>query len=129
EPDLILGLYVGLEQDEYETLSRIAPTVAQSGDHAAFGTPWQEMTRTAGAALGRAAEAEQLVEDVEGRFAAARAAHPEFEGVELAYAGVYGEEQYYVETEGSTRVQILLDLGFVVPDELAALGSDAFYHD
>lgn len=129
QPDLILGLYVGLEQDEYDTLSDIAPTVAQSGDHPAFGTPWQEMTRTAGTALGRTDEAEQVIEDVEAQFAEGRDQHPEFDGVELAYAGVYGEQQYYVETEGSTRVQILLDLGFVVADELAALGADEFYHD
>jgi iron complex transport system substrate-binding protein len=129
EPDLILGLYAGLEQDEYDTLTAIAPTVAQSGDHPAYGTPWQEMTRTAGLAVGKVDEAEALVEGIEERFAAARAEHPEFAGVELAYAGVYGEGQFYVETEGSTRVQILLDLGFVVPDDLAALGDDAFYHD
>lgn len=129
DPDLILGLYAGLEPDEYETLSAIAPTVAQSGEHPPFGTPWQEMTRTAGRAVGKAEEADALVEDVEERFATARAEHPEFAGVGLAYAGVYGEGQFYVETEGSTRMQILLDLGFVVPEELAALGADAFYHD
>ncbi|MDQ2649422.1 MAG: iron-siderophore ABC transporter substrate-binding protein [Actinomycetota bacterium] len=129
EPDLILGLYAGLEPDEYDTLAAIAPTVAQSGEHLEFGTPWQEMTRTAGLAVGKADDADALVDEVSELFAAVRAEHPEFQGIELAYAGVYGEGQYYVETEGSTRVQILLDLGFVVPDELAALGDDSFYHD
>jgi iron complex transport system substrate-binding protein len=129
DPDLILGLYAGLEEDEYDTLSKIAPTVAQSGEHPAYGTPWQEMTHTAGVAVGKEREADALVAEIEERFAAARSDHPEFEGVGLAYAGVYGEGQFYVETEGSTRMQILLDLGFVVPDELAALGTDSFYHD
>jgi iron complex transport system substrate-binding protein len=128
-PDLILALYSGLEEDEYDKLARIAPTVAQSGEHVDFGTPWQEMTRTAGRALGRADRAEELVAEVEAEFAAIRSEHPEFDGVELAYAGVYGEGKFYVETEGSTRVQILLDLGFTIPDELAALGDDTFYHD
>lgn len=129
EPDLILGLYVDLESDQYDTLSQIAPTVAQSGEHPAFGTPWQEMTMTAGTALGKVDDAQDLVDDVEETFADLREEHPEFAGVGLAYAGVYGEEQYYVETDGSTRMQILLDLGFVVPDQLAALGDDAFYHE
>jgi iron complex transport system substrate-binding protein len=128
-PDLILGLYSGLEEGDYEKLSQIAPTVAQSGEHLNFGSPWQEMTRTAGRALGRTGESDDLVEQVEARFEAIRADHPEFDGVELAYAGVYGEEKFYVETEGSTRVQILLDLGFEIPGELTALGSDSFYHD
>lgn len=129
KPHLILALYSGLEEGEYEKLSQVAPTVAQSGEHVDFGTPWQEMTRVAGEALGKADEANGLVEEVEAKFEAIRADHPEFDGVELAYAGVYGEEKFYVETEGSTRVQILLDLGFKVPAELAALGTDSFYHD
>jgi iron complex transport system substrate-binding protein len=128
-PDLIIGLYSGLDRKEYDTLSRIAPTVAQSGEHADFGTPWRDMTRVAGRALGRSEQAEALIAGVEERFATARAEHPEFAGVELAYAGIYGAGQFYVETEGSTRVQILLDLGFVVPDALAALGDGAFYHE
>lgn len=131
DPDLIIGQYIGLEEDEYETLSQIAPTIAQPADSPPFGAPWQEMTRTIGAAVGRSAEAEELVAGVEARFAEIRDTHPEFEGVALAYAGVYGEEQpsFYVETDGSTRMRVLQDLGFVVPDELTALGADSFYHD
>lgn len=68
EPDLILGLYGGLERGEYETLARIAPTVARSGEHAAFGTPRRDMTRVAGRALGRSGEAEALIAGVERRF-------------------------------------------------------------
>lgn len=128
-PDLIIGLYAGLERGEYDRLAQIAPTVAQSGDHPAFGTPWQAMTRTAGVALGKTDDAERLIGEVEDRFAQVRAAHPEFDGVKLAYAGVYDGDKHYVETEGSTRVQHFLDLGFVVPEELAALGADSFYHD
>lgn len=131
QPDLIIGQYIGLEAEDYETLSQIAPTVAQSGEYPNFGTPWQEMTRRIGAAVGRSAEAEALVDDVEGLFAEIRAEHPEFEGVGLGYAGVYGTDSanFYVETDGSTRMRVLQDLGFVVPDELAALGADSFYHD
>lgn len=131
QPDLIIGQYIGIEEAEYETLSQIAPTIVQPGDHPAFGAPWQLMTSNIGAAVGKSAEAEALVADVEQLFADARAEHPEFEGVELAYAGVYGDESasYYVETDGSTRMRVLQDLGFVVPDELAALGTDSFYHD
>lgn len=129
KPDLILALYSGLEEGEYDKLSQIAQTVAQSGEHVDFGTPWQEVTRVAGQALGKADEANELVGEVEAKFEAIRADHPEFDGVELAYAGVYGEEKFYVETKGSTRVQILLDLGFKIPAELAALGADKFYHD
>ena len=131
QPDLIIGQYIGLERDEFEKLSKIAPTVAQPAGHPAFGAPWQLMTRNLGAAVGKLEEADALVAQVEDLFAQARSEHPEFDGVDLAYAGVYGDgsASYYVETDGSTRMRVLQDLGFVVPDELAALGDDAFYHD
>lgn len=131
DPDLIIGQYIGLEENDFETLSAIAPTVAQPGDHPAFGAPWQLMARNIGDAVGLSADVERLIGEVEDRFSAIRDANPDFEGVDLAYAGVYGDDQpsFYVETDGSTRMGVLQDLGFVVPDELAALGSDAFYHD
>lgn len=131
QPDLIIGQYIGLEEDEFKKLSAIAPTVAQPDGHPAFGAPWQLMTRSIGAAVGKPDEADALVTEVEGLFADAREAHPEFDGLGLAYAGVYGDgaASYYVETNGSTRMRVLQDLGFVVPDELAALGEDSFYHD
>lgn len=120
-PDLILGLYANLSQTEYEQLSRIAPTVPQSGGHAPYSTPWQEMTRTAGAALGRQERAEQLIAQVEEQFAAARAQHPRFEGAQLVYAGAYGQGQVYVESSGSTRFGLLAALGFAVPGQVDAL--------
>ena len=131
DPDLIIGLYIGLDDPAYETLSEIAPTVAQAADFPDFGAPWQVSAEMAGAAVGKAGLAEELIAGVEGQFADARAAHPEFAGVELAYAGVYGTDSpnYYVETDGSTRMGVLQDLGFVVPPDLADLGSDSFYHD
>lgn len=131
EPDLIVGQYIGLEEAEYETLAQIAPTIAQPADHPSFGAPWQLMARNIGTAVGRADEADALIDGIEQRFEDIRDANAGFAGVELAYAGVYGTDQptYYVETDGSTRMRVLQDLGFVVPDELAALGDDAFYHD
>lgn len=131
DPDLIIGLYIGLDEQQYELLSAIAPTVAPPADYPSFGAPWQVMTRMAGAAVGKTPEAEAAIASTEQLFADARAAHPEFEGVPLAYAGVYGpdEANYYVETDGSTRMKVLQDLGFVVPEQLAALPGDGFYHD
>lgn len=131
DPDLIIGLQIGMEADEYALLSEIAPTIAHSADYTPWGTPWQVNTLTVGRAVGRLAAAEALVAEVEAEFAAVRDLHPEFDGVGLAYAGVYGSDtaNFYVETNGSTRMKVLQDLGFVVPAELEALGTDGFYHD
>src|SRR5690606_34561195 len=43
-PDLIIGLYTGMTKADYDKLSKIAPTVAQSADHPDYAMPWQDMT-------------------------------------------------------------------------------------
>jgi iron complex transport system substrate-binding protein len=62
-PDVILGAYSGLTQEEYDTLSKIAPVVAYPDT--AYGTAWQDSTRLIGEALGRSDAAEELVEQTE----------------------------------------------------------------
>ena len=65
DPDLILALYSGLTQEDYDNLSAIAPTVAQPPDYVGYGIPCDELTRTVGQAIGRPAAADELVASVE----------------------------------------------------------------
>jgi iron complex transport system substrate-binding protein len=125
QPDVIIGLYAGLTEQDYETLSAIAPTVAQPGDYVDFGIPWQEQTRTVGRILGRAAEADALVQAVEDKFAAARADHPEFEGATGVVATPY-QGTISVFAPQDVRGRFLDGLGFVPIDELADLAGDDF---
>lgn len=118
KPDVILAVYSGLTQEEYDRLAKIAPTVAQSGEYDDYQTPWDEMTRTVGKALGKSAEAERLIAGIEEKFANARDAHPQFKGKTAAYAGILEAGGYYAEGVTSTRVGILTSLGFVIPEEL-----------
>ncbi|PJF38194.1 MAG: ABC transporter substrate-binding protein, partial [Phototrophicales bacterium] len=53
QPDLISAVDAGITQEEYERLSQIAPTLAQTDDYIDFGTPWQEATRLIGKAIGK----------------------------------------------------------------------------
>ncbi len=117
EPDLITGFTSGMTEAEYRQLSAIAPTVAQLPGFPDYFAPWQEVTRAAGRTLGRTAEAEALITEVENAFTAARAAHPEFAGVQAAYAGVL-EDGFYTENSRSSRVAILTQLGFEIPAEI-----------
>lgn len=123
EPDLVLGLYSALTAEQYETLSQIAPVVAQPDDHVDYGVPWQQLTRTAGEAVGEAELADRLVTEVEGRIAAVRDEHPEFVGASAAIATPY--EGVYVYSPEVGNVRLLRDLGFEVPAEIAELVGDA----
>jgi iron complex transport system substrate-binding protein len=129
-PDLISAVTAGITQEEYDLLSQIAPTLAQSGDYIDFGMPWGEITRMIGAAVGKSAEAEAKIAEVEALFAAAREANPAFAGRTIAVAYNYGEARtygYYTSQDG--RGRFFTDLGFVIPDELVEIAGDLFYAD
>ncbi|SFK41914.1 iron-siderophore ABC transporter substrate-binding protein [Geodermatophilus ruber] len=116
EPDLIVGVYSFMDEATYDLLSGIAPVVAQSDEYEVGGTPWQEQTLLTGRALGREEEAEQLVEDVEARFAEVRSVHPEF--ADRALAVDYGSvDSHFVLEEQDLRNRFFADLGFAPPAE------------
>lgn len=126
DPDLILGVYSGLVQEDYDRLSRIAPTVAQPADSVDYGVPWQELTRTVGVAVGRADRAERLVADVEARFADARRAHPEFDGATAVVAN-YDAGTLYAFAGQDPRGRLLAALGFTTPGAVDEIAGGSYY--
>jgi iron complex transport system substrate-binding protein len=111
-PDLILAIYEGLDRSEYDTLSKIAPTVAHSAQYDPFGAPWQDMTVTIGRALGRAQQAEDLVAAVEQRFAAVRAAHPQWAQLTMLVMATAEGGTYQVFSPQDPKSRFFADLGF-----------------
>lgn len=126
QPDLILGIYAGITDKEYETLSAIAPTVPQTSDFVDYGTPWQVATMTIGTALGRAELAEELIAEVEGQFEAVREAHPEWAGQKLAVA-TYGSDDLSVFSSEDLRSRFFTSLGFEIPAKFDEFAGDLFY--
>ncbi|WP_181780948.1 iron-siderophore ABC transporter substrate-binding protein [Pseudonocardia pini] len=122
-PDLILGVYSFMEQADYDRLSAIAPTVAQPDED---GATWQEQTLTTGQALGKEAEAQQVVADTEKRFADARAAHPEFAGktVTVALWGV--DSGLYALEPTDLRAKFYADLGFTPSALTGAVAPESY---
>jgi iron complex transport system substrate-binding protein len=126
-PDLIVGLYAGITQEEYDTLSKIAPVVAQPAEYVDYGIPWQEVTRTIGLIVGQAERAEQLIAEVDAKFAEARAVHPEFEGASGVVASTWGyPDNYYAYHSQDPRNRLLTSLGFVIPAEIDELAEDTY---
>ena len=123
EPDLILGIYSFVDRDGYELLSGIAPTVAQSAKYEDGGTPWQEQMLITGRALGKEAQAREVVSDVEARFAEARRRHPEFEGKTAAITFATEGELYVLEPE-DLRTRFFTSLGFELPEETGPISRE-----
>jgi len=123
-PDLIIGQYAGLKKKDYELLSAIAPTVAQPGDYADYGAPWDEMAMNVAAAVGQPEKMQALVDDVKKQIADQAAAHPEFKGMSAAV--VTGYEGLFVYGPEDPRSRMLVDLGFTFPSELFGSDMDEF---
>jgi iron complex transport system substrate-binding protein len=134
-PDLILALYEGLDQSEYDTLSKIAPTVAHSAQYDPFGAPWQDMTVTTGKALGREQQAKDLVAGVEKKVAAVRAAHPQWGQKTMLVMATAENGTYGVFSPQDPKARFFADLGFQtqpswiagrVQDNLANVSAEEF---
>lgn len=126
-PDVIIGVSAGFTEQEYATLSEIAPTVAQSGEYVDFGVPWYEQTRVIGRALGKESLAQEKVAEIEQRFAAVRAQYPGFAGKTAVIASPASDGQFFFSGEQHERMRFLTSLGFVLPPELAEIAGDSFY--
>lgn len=123
-PDLIIGQYAQVTQEQYDKLSQIAPVVAQNGRYEDYSTPWREMTTTIGKALGRQTEAKKLITDAEAKFAEIRKAHPEFDGKKVIVADSPAGGQYGAFAPADPRTVLMTEIGFKVDDKLTGLTKD-----
>lgn len=127
QPDLILAVFSGLTAEQYALLSQIAPTVAYAGD--AWSTPWQELARTIGQAVGKADAAAALVAETESWLAESFAAHPVLAEVSFASANDYdGAMAVYAPLDA--RMKFLTDLGLRLDPSVVALAPEdgRFYY-
>lgn len=124
QPDLIIALYAGLTQEDYDTLSVIAPVVAQPADVPSYGISWQDELTTVGLAVGRPQAAEDLVAETEATIEQYAADNPELAGRTAAVAASF--QGVYVYGPTDPRSRLMTDLGMVYPDELAAALPDGF---
>jgi len=92
-PDVILANDdFGLAKD-YPLLSKIAPTLSYL--HGVNKDSWTEMTQRAGDLLGKRALADQLITQVQGKIADAKAQHPELAGKTFTFGPVQAGNQIY----------------------------------
>ncbi|KAK1828086.1 FecCD transport family-domain-containing protein, partial [Podospora conica] len=128
-PDLILGTYSGMSEDDYAQLSKIAPTTAYP--EVAWGTDWIQQLDVTGRALGLVDEADALKTQIEDDIAAAVEAAPEIKGKTFAYLSFSSTDPstvtYY--TTADSRVEFVESLGLVSAPSIVELseGNDQFF--
>jgi iron complex transport system substrate-binding protein len=125
-PDLILAVYSGITEDQYKVLSGIAPVVAFP--QTPWDTSWQDTITITGEAMGKKAEAEELVADLEQFVVDETARYPELSGATFAtFTEWNGEINVYGNLD--SRVQLLVGAGLVSAPSVAELakGEDLYF--
>jgi iron complex transport system substrate-binding protein len=115
KPDLIVATNAGLDQDTYNKLSQIAPTIAQSGQEAFF-EPWKDQAAAISQAVFKFDEMAGLVKGIEDKFTETGKNNPQFAGKKvLLLEGALVDDSAHVLTPG-WRSEFLTQMGLVVPD-------------
>ncbi len=126
EPDLILDTRSSGDQDRYDALSSIAPTVGIPEGAENYLTSWQQQLELVGQALGRTDEAEELTAELQQRIDDAAAEHPGFDGTEVAVAA-YTSQGFGAYVRGDGRVDFMEALGFVNSEAVQAEAGRNFF--
>ncbi|GGO95128.1 iron-siderophore ABC transporter substrate-binding protein [Actinomyces gaoshouyii] len=118
KPDIILGAYSGMTQEDYNRLSEIAPTIAYP--KAAWVTPWREMITMDATAIGKKTEGEALITALESSISAETAKHPQLAGKTAAffYMGAGDQSSIGFYTTGDPRTAFMEDLGLTIPESV-----------
>lgn len=128
-PDVILAAYSGLTQEEYDTLSEIAPVVAYPA------TPWvitwRDQILYNAKGMGMEEEGKQLIADTEKLIQDKANEFPEIKGKKAAF-GMFNAtdlSKFYIYTPADPRGELLEDLGMSYPESIKAQVQDenSFY--
>lgn len=111
DPDLILDVRSSGEQDRYDKLSEVAPTVGVPEGGDSYLTPREEQVSMVSTALGQVDEGEEINQRYEESVAQIREDHPEWAEKTAATVSLTSKG-WGAYIRGSERYDTLLDLGF-----------------
>ncbi|MBD8060232.1 iron-siderophore ABC transporter substrate-binding protein [Cellulomonas sp. JH27-2] len=118
-PDVILAAQSGITKEDWTTLSAIAPTV--SFPTVAWGTNWRDMALVDGEAIGKKAEAQAKIDEIEKQITSALATRPDIAGKTFVYtaADKADKSKLWIYTGVDARVQYVEDFGMKVAPSVA----------
>jgi len=123
KPDLIVATDAGVDQDTYQKLTAIAPTLAQSDGYAFF-EPWKDQATTIGQAVFRLDQMKSLINGVDQGFAAVANKYPQFKNRKVLLLQGTLHQDNVVATTG-WHTEFLTQMGLAVADSVAPLAVDA----
>lgn len=129
QPDVILAAYSGITQEEYDTLSQIAPVIAYQ--ETPWVSSWKETVLFDSMAMGVEEEGKKLIADTEQLIADKAATVPEMAGKKAAFVAISPDDlsSFYIYTPGDPRGGFLEELGMHYPENITSQITDenSFY--
>lgn len=122
-PDLIVAIYTNLNQEQYDRLSMIAPTLAWTAQAGPWGTYWEDNVRILGRALFRDARAQACIDRVHAAFARARERFPQLSGAR-GLAGNSTNDTFVIRGPRYDAGAFLTSLGVRYPQDVLARLAD-----
>jgi iron complex transport system substrate-binding protein len=122
KPDLIVATDAGLDQDTYQKLAAIAPTLAQS-DGDAFFEPWKDQAKAIGQAVYQSGQITSLINGVDKGFTAVADQHPQFKNKRVVLLQGKLHDDNVVAMTG-WRTEFLTQMGLTIPESIASLAVD-----
>lgn len=124
DPDVILAAYSGITQEDYDTLSQIAPVVAYPT--APWATTWREQVLLNAEGMGMKAEGEQLIKDTEALVNEKAGKYPQINGKKVVWVNFSAEDlsKLHIYTPVDSRVSFLYELGMVYPESITSQITD-----
>jgi iron complex transport system substrate-binding protein len=122
KPDLIVATDAGLDQDTYQKLTAIAPTLAQS-DGDAFFEPWKDQAKAIGQAVFQSGQIASLISGVDKGFAGVADKYQQFKNKRVLLLQGRLHDDNVVATTG-WQTDFLTQMGLAIPESLAGLAVD-----
>lgn len=123
-PDLIVATNAGVDQDSYNRLAAIAPTIPQAADQPPFFEPWKVQARTTAQAVSQFDQMGQQVSAIDNKFTEAGKANPQFAGKKalLLQGSIFQDS--VIATMPGWRTDFLTQMGLQIPDSINAFKVD-----
>lgn len=121
-PDLIIAIYVTMDEAMYNNLSRIAPVVVTPAGYQHWGAPWQaELTIIDQATSGNTGRSDAIINGFADRFAQVRRQYPELEGMTGTNLYLGEDGSFDAWSSNDLASKFLIDLGLTFPSALDKL--------
>lgn len=125
KPDLIIAIYVTMDEDTYKLLSQIAPTIVTPAGYEHWGAPWQaELAAIDKATSGNTTKSDAIIKSFADRYAAVRAEYPQLAGKTGTNIYLAEDGSFTLWSSNDLASKFLIDLGLVFPPELDKLAQD-----